>query len=269
MQTAIPAHCKNSRFNNLLRRIMLQQIAEIEAHSLTAIPALRTEVYDGWHLRFARNHTRRANSVNVVTHGVLPLPEKIAHCETAYAAERQTCHFRLTPLANPELDACLEAREYGYFGETEVRIQELAGDLTLDPGKDLVSYDPASEFWLKGIAALTGQDKSKQQVFREMLSLIDMRIHAIGILCGKQIVACGMGVSAGSYLGLFEFATHRKFRRRGFAGRIARHMQAEAQESGAKAAYLQVVAENRLGQDFWAEMGFVDVLYRYHYRTRL
>ncbi|WP_334130291.1 GNAT family N-acetyltransferase [Sneathiella sp.] len=247
---------------------MLQQIAEIEAHSLAAIPALRTEVYDGWHLRFARNHTRRANSVNVVTPGVLPLPDKVAYCEKAYAAEKQSCHFRLTPLANEGLDAFLAERGYGFFGATDVRVKHLSEPLTPDSGKDLVSYDPKSEFWLRGVAALTGQDKAKQQIFREMLDLIKMPIHAVGILRGKQIVACGMGVQSDKYLGLFEFATHRKFRRRGFAGRIARHIEAKAQAGGVAIAYLQVVASNEVGQDFWREMGFNEALYRYHYRTR-
>lgn len=248
---------------------MLQQIAEIEAHSRAAIPALRVEVYDGWHLRFARNHTRRANSVNVVDRGTLPLDRKIEHCEAAYAREDQTCHFRLTPLADNDLDKSLEGRGYGYFGETEVRILDLDERLAPDLGKDLVAYDPSSDFWLKGVATLTGQDKAKQSVFREMLSLINLDIQALAILRGKQIVACGMGVRSSEFLGLFEFATHPKFRRRGFAARIARQMLADAQIAGVKRAYLQVVKDNEAGRRFWEEIGFRDALYNYHYRTRL
>lgn len=247
---------------------MLQQIAEVEAHSLAAIPALRTEVYDGWHLRFARNHTRRANSVNVLSHGVLPLDVKVPYCERAYEEAGQRCHFRLTPLAEPELDAFLEARGYVHFNGADVRIRPLSAPLAPDHGKDLVSYAATSDFWLNGVAALTGQDKAKRQVFREMLSLIDMPIHSVGILRGKQIVACGMGVRSERYIGLFEFATHPKFRRRGFASRIARHIIAEAKAAGAAFAYMQVITDNQAGQHFWTEMGFETVLYRYHYRTK-
>ncbi|MCC3304473.1 GNAT family N-acetyltransferase [Sneathiella sp. HT1-7] len=248
---------------------MLHRIAEIEAHSLSAIPALKTEIYDGWHLRFARNHTRRANSVNVVSQGELPLIEKIDHCEAAYAKEEQPCHFRLTPLANEGLDDMLAARDYGSFGETEVRMQTLENDIHADTGEDLIIYDSNSAVWLNGVAALTGQDMAKQDIFCEMLSLINFDIQAIAILRGKEIVACGMGVQSKNYLGLFEFATHPSFRRRGFAARIARHMLHTAKKSGVTMAYLQVVTENKAAREFWSRIGFREVLYRYHYRSKL
>ncbi|MBO0334161.1 GNAT family N-acetyltransferase [Sneathiella sp. CAU 1612] len=248
---------------------MIHRIAEIEAHSLSAIPALRTEIYDGWHLRFARNHTRRANSVNVVSRGELPIQEKIDYCEAAYAKERQPSHFRLTPLADDGLDPLLAERNYGLFGETEVRVQTIDDSYSSDSGSDLVTYDANSEFWMKGVAALTGQNTAQQAVFREMLSLIQLDIQAIAILRGKEIVACGMGVQSKDYLGLFEFATHPNFRRRGFAARIARHMLQCAKNAGIARAYLQVVTENRSGRDFWSRVGFREVLYHYHYRSKL
>lgn len=248
---------------------MLHRIAEIEAHSLSAIPALKTEIYDGWHLRFARNHTRRANSVNVVSHGELPLSEKIDHCEAAYLKEEQPCHFRLTPLANGGLDDMLASRNYGFFGETEVRVQTLENDIHADTGEDIITFDANSPVWLTGLAALTGQDAAKQVIFHEMLSLIDLDIQAVAILRGKEIVACGMGVQSKNYLGLFEFATHPNFRRRGFAARIARHMLHTAKKSGITEAYLQVVKENEAAREFWSRIGFRDVLYRYHYRSKL
>ncbi|MDF2366112.1 GNAT family N-acetyltransferase [Sneathiella sp.] len=248
---------------------MLHRIAEIEAHSLSAIPALQTEIYDGWHLRFARNHTRRANSVNVVSRGELPLAEKIEHCEAAYAQEGQPCHFRLTPLSDEKLDGMLAERNYGFFGETEVRVQTIDDAITADSDEDIITYDARSEFWLRGVAALTGQDAAKQAVFREMLSLIDLDIQALAILRGKEIVACGMGVQSPDFLGLFEFATHPDFRRRGFGARIAWHMLHMAKKSGVREAYLQVVTENETGREFWNRIGFREVLYQYHYRSKL
>lgn len=248
---------------------MVHRIAEIEAHSLSAIPALRTEIYDGWYLRFARNHTRRANSVNVVSRGELPIHEKIDYCEAVYAKEKQPSHFRLTPLADEGLDTILADRGYGLFGETEVRVQTICDVLTADAGDDLVVYDATSEFWLKGVATLTGQNADKQAIFRKMLSLIELDIQAVAILRGKEIVACGMGVQSRDYLGLFEFATHPNFRQRGFAARIARHMLYRAKKAGITQAYLQVVTDNVTAREFWDRMGFREILYRYHYRSKL
>ena len=247
---------------------MLHQISEIEAHSRHAIPALRTEVYDGWHLRFARNHTRRANSVNVLTPGVIPLAEKIDHCENAYEREQQPCHFRLTPLADSGLDAKLEARGYRFSGETEVRVLRLDNFDPTEINQDPLISVGCSNNWLKGLAALTGQNSEKQAVFREMLNHIDMEIHCIGIMQGTRIAACGFGVSSSTLLGMFEFATHSKYRRQGFAARIARYLLADAKKAGLKWAYLQVVKENRPAIDFWNRIGFTETLYTYHYRTK-
>ena len=247
---------------------MLQQISEIEAHSRGAIPALHTEEYDGWHLRFARNHTRRANSVNVLTPGILPLSEKIRHCEAAYERAEQPCHFRLTPLSDPDLDDELAARGYGFFGETEVRVLNLPQLELPEINRDLLVADRYSENWLSGLAALTGQNMEKQAVFREMLDHINMDIHCLGVLQGTKIAACGLGVSSSTHLGLFEFATHPKYRRQGLAARIAWHLLSEAKKAGLEWAYLQVVKSNKAAIDFWERIGFSEPLYTYHYRTK-
>ena len=247
---------------------MSQQIAEIESHSLASIPALRTEKTGKSLEAFARNHTRRANSVNIMAPGTLPLEEKIDYCEAAYRQEKQPCHFRLTPLADDGIDAALASRGYGYFGETEVRLRALDAAIRPGQGPKVHTYDRDSFFWRRGVAALTGQDKIKQAVFREMLTLIDLEIHALAILCGKEIVACGFGVQSPKLLGLFEFAVHPDFRRRGFAAHIVQHMLTKAQSSGVSHAYLQVVAENEIGKAFWEQIGLKETLYRYHYRTK-
>ena len=60
---------------------MNDDILYIEERSLNAHPAIETQFYDGWVLRFAGGYTKRANSVNPLYVGALPLDEKIAFCE--------------------------------------------------------------------------------------------------------------------------------------------------------------------------------------------
>ncbi|MBM6579656.1 hypothetical protein ILT44_05645 [Microvirga sp. BT689] len=50
----------------------------IEEACLNGWPALREVVFDGWLIRLADGHTRRANSVNLLSSGTLPLDHKIA-----------------------------------------------------------------------------------------------------------------------------------------------------------------------------------------------
>src|SRR5215510_5682818 len=93
----------------------------LEELSLGAWPALQTVFHDGWVLRFTNGYTRRANSVNPLYPGHLPLPEKIEFCERSYRSQQQRVIFKLTQAAQPpELDALLEARGYAREAPTSV-----------------------------------------------------------------------------------------------------------------------------------------------------
>ncbi|WP_373085225.1 GNAT family N-acetyltransferase [Sneathiella sp.] len=246
-----------------------EMITEIETHSLAAIPALETENYDGWLIRFARNHTHRANSVNVIHRGKLPLEAKITHCEEVYAGRRQPCHFRLTPLAEPELDPLLDQRGYSRSRNTEVRTRSLAGLGSQAAVNDVMISDTPTPAWLKGLAALTGQNPRQQRIFRDMLMQVNLPLLCAHIEKEGKIVACGLGVGSNAHLGLFEFATNPAYQRQGLAARITLALMGQARDQGIGTAYLQVVTTNASGQAFWERMGFNDILYSYHYRTKL
>jgi hypothetical protein len=61
----------------------------VEEACLNGWPALREVVFDGWLIRLANGHTRRTNSVNLLSPGALPLDHKIRYCETVYTAQGQ------------------------------------------------------------------------------------------------------------------------------------------------------------------------------------
>jgi hypothetical protein len=61
----------------------------IEELTLNHWPSLQTLLYDGWVLRFAEGHTKRANSVNPIYTFKQPVDEKITQCEQLYS--NQTC----------------------------------------------------------------------------------------------------------------------------------------------------------------------------------
>ncbi|TNE36092.1 MAG: GNAT family N-acetyltransferase, partial [Alphaproteobacteria bacterium] len=126
-----------------------------------------------------------------------------------------------------------------------------------------------SDFWRDGLAHLTGQDERQQIIFNEMLERVDMPLYCASIIEEDEIIACGLGVGSKKYLGLFEFATNFAHRRKGLAGAITRALFARAIADGMTTAYLQVVCANEGGRAFWEHMGFTEVLYGYHYRTKL
>ena len=84
-----------------------------EAACLKGWPALHEFWLDGWLLRFADGHTRRANSVNPLRKGSRDVREKIAECEAAYQAQGLPAIFRISALAEPGVDEALDASGYG------------------------------------------------------------------------------------------------------------------------------------------------------------
>lgn len=83
-------------------------IQTIEEISLNAWPSLQQILYDGWILKFANGHTKRANSVNSVYTGTKDVYEKIERCEKIYIDKNLQPIFRITPIAQPEnLDGIL------------------------------------------------------------------------------------------------------------------------------------------------------------------
>lgn len=248
---------------------MLAIISEIEAHARAALPALDTEIYDGWQLRFADGHTRRANSVNFVGQSSLPLEEKIAHCEAAYTQNNQPCHFRLTPLADGNLDTELSNCGYSLSDPTDVLIQPLKDIAYRQENTDALIEKGVSVEGLSTIGRLTGLSPKSQKTFRKMVGRSEQNLLLATANKGGKIVACGLGALSSDYLGLFEFATDPEYRRQGFAAAMVQGLLAEAADVGAKTAYLQAVQSNVDGINFWNDMGFKNCLYSYHYRSIL
>jgi len=57
---------------------------DLEELALTTWPALQQWLYDGWVVRFADGHTRRANSINPLYPSHQDAAAKIAQCEQWY-----------------------------------------------------------------------------------------------------------------------------------------------------------------------------------------
>jgi ribosomal protein S18 acetylase RimI-like enzyme len=248
---------------------MATTISEIEAHAHAALPPLNTEDFDGWQLRFADGHTRRANSVNVITESTLPLLDKITHCEASYFNRKQPCHFRLTPLADREMDAALSNCGYVLSDPTDVLIQHLEHQSLQSVNNDVFIETKITTETLDTLGRLTNLSLPAQSVFMKMLKSSDLGLRFATIRRDNKVVACGLGAVSTTLMGLFEFATDPDYRRQGLGALIVRRLLADAANSGATTAYLQAVQSNTGGVEFWNRMGFTSRLYSYHYRSKL
>jgi len=239
----------------------------VEALSLEAWPTLRQQAYDGWLLRFARGYTKRANSIQPLQRGRLPLDQKLAACEQAYRAEGLPLIFRIPSIAEEaELDSALAARGYHKAEKTSIRLLDLAW--FDDIGAELALAGPLSDGWLAALARFNAMTAAQQSAHRAILgALVDPARYA-AVEADGAIAAVGFAVLRDGFVCLNSIATDPAKRRRGHAGRVIAALLAWAKRQGAAYAYLPVAKTNAPALALYNGLGFRTELYRYHYRLR-
>ncbi len=239
-------------------------VRTLECRAFNAWPALQTLVHDGWLLRFARGHTKRANSVNALWPGRTALEARIAHAEGHYRRHGLQPTFRLTPLSEPDLDALLAARGYRQLDPTIVmrvpvdRVAAGAAQVRLQPS-------PLPD-WLGAFGKTAGASSESRAILGEMLTRI-VPAAAFARIDGPDGAPCafGMGVAEAGEIGIFEMLTAAAARRKGHAARVIGALTDWGRAQGAHHAYLQVVADNAPARALYERLGFEPV-YAYHYR---
>jgi ribosomal protein S18 acetylase RimI-like enzyme len=242
-------------------------IRTIEEHSLNAWPSLETMLYDGWVLRFADGHTRRANSINPLYASQRDINEKIRACETIYRSKGLPVVFKMTPADQPpDLDAVLAAG--GYLADAHTSVQTLdlrnAGHA---PAEGVVLAGELTEPWLAAYCRVSNIAEKRAATLRRMLATIAPARRFASICAQGQTIACGMGVLDGGFLGLFDIVTDPRYRRRGHARQLVGSLLAWGQQEAARTAYLQVMFNNEPALGLYHKLGFVEQ-YRYWYRVK-
>ncbi len=244
----------------------LDTIRSLECRAFNAWPALQTLVHDGWILRFARGHTKRANSVNALWPCETPLDARIAHAEGLYRRHDLPPIFRITPLAEPGLDAALAERGYARIDPSLVMRAPLGDAAASADGVEL-SSSPLP-VWLGAFGKATGARPADVSTLGEMLGkLVPPAAFARVDGPGGTPCAFGMGVAEAGELGIFEMLTVPAARRAGHAARVIASLMQWGRAQGARHAYLQVTGGNAPALALYARLGFREV-YAYHYRRR-
>src|SRR5689334_19582502 len=119
-----------------------------EELSLNSWPALQTQHYDGWIIRFADGYTKRSNSVSPLYASSIAALEKISHCEQLYAARGLDTVFKITDSAQPDdLDAILD--NLGYRSDSLTSVQTVPLKSIQAPATDAVrTHGDLTESWL-------------------------------------------------------------------------------------------------------------------------
>ena len=102
------------------------KIRMFEEMSFNAHPALQTQFYDGWLLRFSNGYSNRANSVNMLYPSSIDLETKIDECERRYTVANLASVFKIIEGEHTQIDSILERRGYEIVTPSDIEILDLS-----------------------------------------------------------------------------------------------------------------------------------------------
>lgn len=249
----------NSRFH--------QEVIHLEELAMNAFPAIITEVYDGWLLRYSNGYTYRGNSVNPIYKSKYDIDKKIDLCEEKYFKKGLPCVFKMTALVDESLDEKLAIR--GYKIKKEANIMEMPLDnKTFNKSSIVTITNNLTEEWLNEFVILNGtENEPMKSTAKEILRNIINETISASIYVDNKMIACGLGVVEDKQLGLFDIRVLEEYRLKGYGKAICESILAEGIEKGAKTSYLQVMSTNTIAINMYTKLGY-NKLYTYWYRVK-
>jgi GNAT superfamily N-acetyltransferase len=240
-----------------------EDITQLEEMNFNAWPALKQARLDGWLLRYAGGESRRVNSVNVLRPSSRPFAEKIEDAEAIYRRWGRPCIFRLTPLAEPEIDPLLIAR--GYTLETPTFLQVARTPELVMPAGVTILDEPNA--WLDAALDIRGLKGDEAEVFRAQHRAVRVPFAWMLIREGGEAIACGCSSVERGWSGLLGIYVRNDARRRGLAWRVSEALLSWGYAQGARQTWLQVEQANAPALPLYASLGF-RTAYEYHHRQQ-
>lgn len=245
---------------------MNEKIRFYEELTLNAHPALQTQIYDGWVLRFANGYTKRANSISPLYPSATDIPAKIAECEKLYFSQNLPAVYKLTDAADSRIDTILGERGYSVVEPTYVMETDLRDKAF--PACDCVLTNHASADWLESYFSFNRySDTVKKDTAKQILSNVKNPMLCGQIVKNNVPIACGSAVIERGHMGLLNVAVDENHRGKGHGTEICSALLSAAKSQGAHTAYLQVVQSNEIAVNLYLKLGY-SVIYSYWYRVK-
>lgn len=234
---------------------------------LNAWPALQTRHVDGWLLRTALGHTKRANAATPFYVSKIDFKELALVVRDHYRAQKIIPMFRITDLAPKGFDAYLEDEGWQFYDQSQGMIFDIPVRLNLGGSKAamLSLEDSPSPTWVEG--AGLAYEFSDWQI--DALGMIVSQIKLTSAFCtvylDKKPVGYGLAVYERGAVGLYDLAIHPDFRGQGIGRRMVGSLIHWGKSKGAEIAYLQARIANTRAIGLYENMGFRRA-YLYHHR---
>ncbi|MGZ3276178.1 MAG: GNAT family N-acetyltransferase [Caulobacteraceae bacterium] len=235
----------------------------LEAAFDAAWPALQVIAAGDWLCKSAPGVSRRSNSANPAGAHARLTEAGIERIEAVYARLGQPTYVRLPSLVGVEPDSRLAARGYGAEGHSLTLVGPLPAEAPADEVE--LSSAPSPE-WLAVLNRINGREGETAKVFDSVLAGIDVPAAFGAVRREGRIVSAAYAAASDGWLCLEAVATDSDWRGRGLAGQTVAALMAWGAKQGARAAGLQVQADNAAAQALYRRLGLGRELYRYHYR---
>ncbi len=239
-------------------------LSRIEDAGLNASAPPEQRWLDGWLLRFSPGKAKRARCINAVAEGRLPLDERLHWAQAAYAEAGLPLILRFTPFTRPDgLEDAVAQRGWRAFDDTRVMLwrgYSAARPTGLHP-------QPVTAIeYAEVVGALRGSSLPQRMAHTRRLLASPVPYQGYVLRDGGAVLACGQFAREGELVGLYDVFTAPAARGQGLAQQLCRWLLAQAADSGARHAYLQVEGDNHAARAVYHRLGFSDA-YAYHYRT--
>lgn len=244
---------------------MDNRIRTYEEMSFNAHPALNTQFYDGWFLRFADGFSKRANSVNMLYPSTVDVEKKIDECERRYVNQKLASVFKIIEGEHSKIDLILEKRGYEIATPSDLKFLDLAEKSFSE--YECVCFDKPEEVWIDSWATFEKYSEPSRKTAVKILNNIQNKTIYISLIENGVCVACASSVMENGYAIIGNVVVDEDFRGKGYSRKLCETLLSKLKKEGVHTAYLQVVQTNTPAVKLYDGLGFKK-LYSYWYRVK-
>ncbi len=238
----------------------LELIAGLEERLLHVWPAVRTEMIDGWAVRFAGGYTGRANSASAMIPDARMTDALLARIVTMYQHENLVPQVRVSPVANPDTERLLLQQGFVSRGLAHSMIADIDTELKRDAWVELATY-PDFE-WCVGVTSRQEEAKRNPQALQAIVNRIKVPARFATIVIEGEEVGFGVAAIDRGWVELGSIVVDMHHRGKGLGRALITTLLHWALQQGIACAFLQVDVTNSAALGLYKSLGF-EVLYDY------